>query len=199
MTSEIDRNKKWDLVRERLKAVDAHLEKSFMPDPGLLKSVYQRRAVQLAQRKTDDALSKTFPVLAFHLGQERYAIEVSELSEVFSYGNCTPVPGAPDGLLGVINLRGEIRAVADLARILGLQKAEPATAGYVLMLRRQDGVLGVKVDRIEQVLEIDPAVLSSGDATSSVIHSPFVKGLTADTLILIDVAAALSHLFHQPT
>jgi purine-binding chemotaxis protein CheW len=189
----------WDAVRERLLAVDAQLAGSFAPDQSTIDEVYRRRALQLAQRQAGGTVSKTFPVLVFRLGQEQYAIELSELAEVFAYSGCTQVPGAPPVIAGVINRRGEIGAVVNLRRILDLQTEDPAI-GYVLMLRRHGAVLGFKVDRIEQVREIDPSqLISSGDGTTPLAHSAFVKGLTADTLILIDVAAALSHLFPQPT
>lgn len=193
-----DRTKAWESVRERLKAVDAELSGSFALDEGMIAEVYRRRAVQLAQRQTGLAVSRTFPVLVFNLGLERYAIELAELAEVFSYSACTVVPGAPPAIAGVINLRGEIRAVADLRRLMDLPSAEEGAGGYVLMLRSHGSVLGLKVDGIEQVREIDPAqMISTGEGSTPIARSPFVKGLTTDTLILLDVAAALSHLFPQ--
>src|SRR5262245_40897225 len=92
-------------------------------DPAILEAVYRRRAAQLARRQGELSAKKTFPALVFGLGSERYAIELSELAEVLPYRTATPVPGVSPSLLGVINLRGAIRAIADLRRILEIEAA----------------------------------------------------------------------------
>lgn len=164
-------------------------------DERVMDEVYRRRARQLAGRKAAGTGSKTLAVMVFGLGKERYAIELSELAEVLPYRGCTAVPGALPALIGVINVRGEIRSVVDLRRILELQPGEDTATGYVLMVRQQGRTIGFKVDTIDQVRQIDPAQLvSATDGAAPIPGSRFVKALTADTVILIDTSAALSHL-----
>jgi purine-binding chemotaxis protein CheW len=160
-----------------------------------IEEVYRRRARQLAERPADQTASATKAVLVFNLGPERYGIALSELAEVLPYRGCTAVPGTPAALLGVINLRGDIRPVADLRRLLDLTPADDSTAGYVVMLRQQGGSVGLKVDAIDQVCPIDQAQLLPGrDGAAPIPGSRLVKALTADGVILIDTGAALSGL-----
>jgi len=60
-------------------------------------------------------------------GGEHYALPVAGVREIAPLGQITPVPGAPAAILGVWNLRGDVIAAIDLARLLGLQsEAEPS-------------------------------------------------------------------------
>src|SRR5437868_115370 len=104
-------------------------------DQRAIDAVYQRRARQMARRADAETVSQTLPVLIFALGEERYAIELSALAEVLPLRGCTSVPGAPSAVLGVMNVRGEIRPVADLRRILELPPGGDLVAAYVVMLR----------------------------------------------------------------
>ena len=160
-----------------------------------IEAVYLRRARQLAARPNAAAVSATVAVLVCGIGTERYGIELAALTEVFPYGGCTAIPGCAPALLGVINVRGDIRAVADLRELLELPPAEDRPAGYVVMVRHRDRVIGVRIETVEGVRQIDPAQLTSPAAGAAPIAGArFVKALTADTMILVDTDAALSSL-----
>ncbi|MGH9144218.1 MAG: chemotaxis protein CheW [Vicinamibacterales bacterium] len=170
------------------------------PDQRAVDEVYRRRARQLAERPADRTdTATTTAVLVFTLGTERYGIALTDLAEVLLYRGCTAVPGTPAALLGVINVRGDIRPVADLRGVLELAAADASAGGYVVMLRQQGGV-GLKVDTIDQVCQVDHArMLSARDGVSLIPGARFVKALTADGVILIDIGAVLSGLGLAPT
>ena len=163
-------------------------------DQHLIDEIYRRRARQLADRRATSTRARTIPVLVFGLGTERYAIELSELAEVLPYSGCSPVPGAPRGLVGVLNVRGEIRSVADLRAIVGLEPGAAHGTGYVLMLRQQGQVVGFKVDTIDHVGEIDPELCRTGASAPAVPGVRCVKALTPDAVIVLDTSAALAEL-----
>jgi chemotaxis signal transduction protein len=164
-------------------------------DKVVMAEVFRRRARQLAERRTVSRRADTHPVLVFRLDRERYAIEVSELLEVLPYRGCTAVPGAPAAVLGVLNVRGDIRPVVDLRRLLGVTAAESASLRYLLMLRHESGAIGLAVDALETVRQVEAGELVSGGArTAELAGSRNVKALTADTVIVIDTRAALSQL-----
>ena len=159
-----------------------------------LEHVYQRRAGHLARRRAAQPVAHTVPALVFGLGAERYAIELSELAEVLPFRGCTAVPGGPSSLLGVMNIRGEIRCLGDLRRILGMESAETTDdTGYVVMLRHHGRTVGFKVDTVENVREIDPTHLAAAGNTP-LAGARFVKALTADGVIVVDARAAIAHL-----
>ena len=130
-------------------------------DQLLIEEIFRRRAQQLADRRTVSTQSITRPVLVFSLGLERHAIEVAELLEVLPYRGCTAVPGTPAALLGVLNVRGDIRPVIDLRRLLGIDAAESGAASYLLMVRHESGAIGIAVDALDAIRQVEASELVS--------------------------------------
>jgi chemotaxis signal transduction protein len=161
-----------------------------------LEIIYRRRAERLARRRTEGDTATTTGALVFGAGDERYALELSTLAEVVPYRSCTPVPGAPAALLGVVNLRGDIRSVVDLRVMLGLPRRGNEPGGYVLILREADGSLGLAVDRIDEVRQFDAAHLTPPPDGSAPGHARLVRGITPDSVLVLDTAAIVAHVAH---
>lgn len=183
----------WEEVKGRIKLNEAGLERSLLADPARIEKDYHRRAVALAARRNATTpTSSTISVLVFLLGTERYGLELGALSEVLTCGQITPVPTAPSELIGVINVRGEIRTVVDLGRILGLSIQEPSSAGYIVLMRDVRLAVGLRVDALEKVVRISPEILITGD-TCGLASSPWIRGMTAERLIILNAGEILSH------
>jgi chemotaxis signal transduction protein len=182
----------WERVRSRLRASELALEEARAESPERIEAAYRQRAVRLAKVQGElEPVSTGLPVLVFRLAQERYAIELHEVAEALPFARCTPAPGSPPQFRGVINLRGELRAVVDLSRLLALSENGDRDAGFVLMLRRQGREIGLKVDRIEEVREIRPEELSVP------AQGNYVKGIASGTLMLLSVEAVLAEVFSK--
>ncbi len=99
----------------------------------------------------------TTQLCTFYLGRERLGIPAAEVKEVLRHGPTTPVPLAPPGVVGLVNLRGRIATVVDLRVRLGRPRrkktSERGSFGVVLWSRRN--VVSLLVDRIGDVLEVD--------------------------------------------
>src|SRR5579864_6064282 len=122
----------WNVVRERLRSSELALDAALTPDSQRIEKVYRQRAARLATVEMNrEPASPGLSALVFRLGQERYAIEMSELAEVLPLTRCVPVPGASREFLGVINLRGELRAVLDLGHVLAPADTGNGESGFV--------------------------------------------------------------------
>ena len=187
----------WDEVRRRLAESEQALDRSLDGDPGRLDAVYRRRAERLAARRAEVAsAAETVPVLAFGIGAERYGLPLRDLEAVLPFANCTPVPGGRAELLGVTNVRGEVRSVLDLRRLLGLPEGPAGGAGYILLVRHGDQVVGLRVDTLEKAVRVAPGSL----VAAAEPLGRFVKGLTPDRVIVLDAGAVLDHpAFHPPS
>lgn len=86
--------------------------------------------------------------LIFHLGGQRYALQVSQLQEVLAWQILTPVPCAPSQVLGLIHRRGAVIPVVDIRHTLGLRVAPPTPNGALVLLPTG---LAVAVDAIGDV------------------------------------------------
>ncbi len=104
--------------------------------------------------------------LTFFLRGEEYAAEILQVREIIEFRDLTTVPTTPTWIRGVINLRGSVVPVVDLAAKFGLPATEITKRSCVVIVDVElDGdatVMGVMVDRVNQVIdlvdeEIEPA------------------------------------------
>jgi len=93
-------------------------------------------------------------VIVFALGQARYAVELRWVREVFTLGPVTPVARAPDAVAGVVNYRGAIMPILDLAVLLGTAPpgAERASA------HGGEGAILVQVEDVRAALRVSSVV-----------------------------------------
>ena len=174
----------WEEVRRRLKTNEESLRETLSESPERIKTVFRQRAIQLAKEHAGNKrASKGMPALIFRLGDERYAIALKELAEVLPFQGCTQVPGASPQFLGVINLRGELRPVIDLAQVLSGRSS--IDSGAVLVLRHQ---VALKVDAAEDLREI------SCEELTPTVQGHYIQALASGTLGLLDIETMLSAL-----
>jgi len=156
-----------------------------------MEAEWTRRAIRLARKPVAVVSSgDQRQVLVLRLGEERYGIELADLSEVLPALLCTPVPGAPPALAGVINVHGEIRPVMNLKFLFGIPPpAGPRMPTPVVLLRQQGREMGLQVDRVEQVRLIDFA-----DTNAALPTSRYLKGVTSDTVMLLNAESLFTEL-----
>lgn len=185
----------WEYARQVLHATDVVLEQPIEGTPGRIASVYRERAKRLACRPapTESQASMT-PVLVFRLDQERYGIELADVSAVLGTMRSTPVPESEAKLEGLINVNGTIRPVLNLRFLLDLPAARQNTSAYFLLLRQKQRELSLKVDEIERVQRVSLPDLHSpgGDAAA-----PYIRGFTPDTLTVLHTAVLFSEFWSE--
>ncbi|TOM63208.1 chemotaxis protein CheW, partial [Vibrio parahaemolyticus] len=74
--------------------------------------------------KKDTSNDEVLQWVTFQLEEETYGINVMQVREVLRYTEIAPVPGAPDYVLGIINLRGNVVTVIDTRSRFGLMEGE---------------------------------------------------------------------------
>ena len=97
--------------------------------------------------------------LGFSLKGQRYALSLTSVREVIRPGDITPVPGAPDDVLGIVNLRGQIVPVLDGRRRFGLDgvaSADEEDAQRVIVFDDGGTVVGMRIDVIGDMLTFNP-------------------------------------------
>ncbi len=143
----------------------------------LLEHIWAQRAAQLAEKIVEEDRGEQLSVVLVRLGQEVYGIETQYVFDARPLERITPLPRTPLWLAGVVNVRGRIYSVVDLARFLGLlQSSNGNNEGAHLVVVQAEamelalkvdavlGVLGLSVNRIQppgEVLDI-PETLVRG-------------------------------------
>ena len=137
--------------------------------------------------------------LAFSLGGETFAMDIRSIREVIQYSALTEVPLMPAFIRGVINLRGAVVPVIDLAIRFGrsLTEVTRRTCIVIVEVGASDdaAVLGVMVDNVSEVLDIGDQDIDPAPAFGSSLRSDFISGVGkvgGRFIILLDVNHVLS-------
>lgn len=96
----------------------------------------------------------TLEIIAFHLGNQQFCIKTTSIREIRGWAAATPLPHAPPHVLGVMNLRGSVIPVIDLAAKLGVPNAVDTSRSAIVVVEAGQGVLGLVVDRVSDILSI---------------------------------------------
>jgi len=95
-----------------------------------------------------------FEVFVFGVGGQEMAFDVEHVSIVIEKTDITPVPRAKKNVLGVMNLRGRIVPVVDLASMLGLSRKDSAE-GKIVVVNYEDIETGFLVEKVRGVMRVN--------------------------------------------
>lgn len=119
--------------------------------------------------------------LTFLLGGEMFAIGILNIKEIIEYGTLTAVPMMPAFIRGVINLRGAVVPVVDLAARFGRAGTEVSRRTCIVIVEVRSGeetqVVGIVVDAVSEVLEIPGDQVEPAPAFGSRIRADFIQGM----------------------
>ncbi len=172
----------WNELKERLQRSAAAVERSLSPAEEQIEAILRRRAERLAHRQEplpDDAGG--VPVLVFALGNERYAIELARVAESLAEPRIARLPGAPREVAGAIQVRGDIRIVWELTRLLGLPDLEEDGPERVVTVRLQGSrEYGLRVGALQAIRTLTTAELGApGNAAP-------LRWVTPDLVAVLD-------------
>jgi purine-binding chemotaxis protein CheW len=151
-----------------------------------------RARARAAALETPDAVEATLSVIEFALADERYAFEMSFVTKVHPLEQLTALPGTPDFLAGVINVRGRIVAVMDLKRFFELPEKGITDLHRVIVVNYRDVELGILADNVTGTREISLARLQPPLPTLTGVRAGYLKGISDDRLIVLDAARMLT-------
>jgi len=132
---------------------------------------------------------------AFHLRGALCALDTALVEEVVRLRRTTAVPHAPAFVLGVMNLRGKIVSVIDLARKVELGASQPGEESRVYIVRDREELVGLMVDRAAEVIELEADRLEPPPANVRGIEGRFFRGVGragGRLVALLDLTAVLA-------
>ncbi len=100
-----------------------------------------------------DPMYDTLTIVAFKLDDQRYAVPLAVVERVVQIAEVTPLHGAPQSILGVINIHGHVVAVLDLRRHVGLRSRELMLSDELLVVRADHRTVALLVDEVVGVME----------------------------------------------
>lgn len=143
--------------------------------------------------------NQTNQYVTFGLGDELFAITVSQVREVLELSQITSVPTAPPYMRGVVNVRGQATPVVDLRTRFGLPRgADTVQSRIIVMELEVDGeatVLGGLADRVQEVVELESGDIAPPPRIAARWRTDLIQGMARrgeDFVIILDVNAVFS-------
>jgi len=133
--------------------------------------------------------------VTFRLNEEIYGINVMLVQEVLRVTEIAPVPGAPNYVIGIINLRGNVVTVIDTRMRFGLPPKEMDDSTRIVIIEAENQTVGIVVDSVSEVVdvyanEIETAPNVGNDETARYIEG--VVSRSEELLILVDLNKLLT-------
>lgn len=144
-------------------------------------------------------------LVRFRLADKEYAVDIGMIVEIIYYRPAVPLPQSPAFIEGVVDLRGTVIPVLDLKKRLRLPSAGSEQSHHILIVRLQDKMIGMVVDEVEQVIQVEEAQIQSSQRFLEGAGSRHLQGicklndqlifvLSLDTLLSGDEQAQLEEI-----
>ena len=134
-------------------------------------------------------------LVTFRLGDEEYAVDVGQVQEIVRLTSITAVPRSASYVEGVVNLRGRIVPVIDLAGRFGLARRPRSKASRIVITEVGGRTVGMLVDAVSEVLRLEASAIDpTPEMLQAGIQADFITGigkLEGRLLIMLDLPRVL--------
>ena len=116
-------------------------------------------------------------LISFRVGDQEYCVDIMAVREIRGWSPATVLPQSPGFMRGVINLRGAVLPIMDLACRLGMPVSEPTVRSVFIVVKAGDRTVGLLVDAVSDILSInDDMVQPTPDMACDTVRN-FVRGI----------------------
>lgn len=138
--------------------------------------------------------NKTVELATFYLGEALCGMDILKIQEINKHMEMTKVPQAPDYIMGILNLRGQIVTIIDLGKKLGLSSTEMTSKRRNIIVNSQGEYIGLMAARISDVVQADTSRIEPPPANIGGVQGKYFTGVfkTEDNLVgILDVEEVL--------
>ena len=132
--------------------------------------------------------------VGFMLAQEHYGIDIMAVKEIIRMVDITPVPRAPIFVEGIINMRDKVIPIVDLRKKLNIRVSEHDESTRIVIVNIQTRMIGLIVDKVEDVIRIEVDAIDKAPGTSPAIDN-YVSGVARTSkcmVIILDIFKVFS-------
>lgn len=126
-------------------------------------------------------------LITFEIADQRFGLDIMSVREIRAWTKATPLPQVPHYVSGVVNLRGTVLPVIDLAARLGWAPTEPTPRHAIIVAQLHGKVMGLIVDAVSDIVTIATESLQQAPGGCSDGLLPFLHGLAAleDRMVMV--------------
>ena len=118
-------------------------------------------------------------LISFRIGAQEFCVDIMAVREIRGWTAATALPRSPSFVRGVINLRGAVLPIVDLAARLGFDSAEPTARHVIIVAQIGPQMVGLLVDAVSDILTVtDEMIQPTPDVACDTVKS-FVRGIIA--------------------
>src|SRR5580693_2132113 len=118
-------------------------------------------------------------LISFRIGAQEFCVDIMAIREIRGWTQATALPQSPDFVRGVINLRGAVLPIVDLAARLGFDAAETTARHVIIVTQIGAQLVGLLVDAVSDILTVTDDIIQPTPDVASDIAKTFVRGLLA--------------------
>ncbi len=140
---------------------------------------------------------KDLQLVVFHLTDEEYAVPITQVHEIIKPAEITHIPGMPDFVEGVINLRGKVIPIIDIRKRFNLEQKEQDEETRIVVVDVGVQTVGLVVDAVTEVLRLSTEAIDPVPVTIAKISSEYLKGigkLKERLIIILDIEKMLTEI-----
>ncbi|OWO93784.1 chemotaxis protein CheW [Rhizobium esperanzae] len=134
-------------------------------------------------------------LIAFRIGDQEFCVNIMSVREIRGWTPATTMPHSPAYMLGVINLRGAVLPIIDLAARLSMKPADPTARHVIIVAQVRRKVVGLLVDAVSDILTVTDEIIQPTPEISSDLERQFARGILAidrRMICLIELEALFS-------
>ena len=132
-------------------------------------------------RRSASGASDMLEIIAFRLHDQEFCVRTTTIREIRGWGPATPIPYAPKEVIGVMNLRGTVIPIIDLANKLGMRSTDPNERSAIVVAEVHDTAIGLVVDRVSDILTIAESLLQPVPEISMPPSMRYADGIIAQS------------------
>jgi purine-binding chemotaxis protein CheW len=118
-------------------------------------------------------------LISFRIGAQEFCVDIMAIREIRGWTAATALPQSPSFVKGVINLRGAVLPIVDLAARLGFESTEASDRNVIIVAQIGEQVVGLLVDAVSDILTVTDDVIQPTPDVASETAKTFVRGLIA--------------------
>jgi purine-binding chemotaxis protein CheW len=120
---------------------------------------------------------KLAQIVCFRIGKETFGVDIFAVREIVRVQEITQVPGTPEFVLGVINLRGRVISVVDLGHQLGLAATEITPTSRILVIQLEGASVGFLVDAATSVIKVSADLIEAPPEMIAGVRADYLEGV----------------------
>ena len=129
--------------------------------------------------KTAGFAGDTLEIIAFRLHEQEFCVKTTTIREIRGWAPVTPMPHTPPYVLGLINLRGAVIPVIDMACRLGMKMTEPSERSAIIVTDIAGKLVGLLVEQVSDMMTIKSEALLPAPEIIPEAQRAFCRGIVA--------------------